>query len=206
VILGTADREATRGRLVRLGRAAFFWLIRRVLPSTPAADATGFCVLSRRVVNAIAQIKSKYRHVGFLSCTVGYAAIHHPYRQIARSTGRRIRPLREAIDEAVTIVINSSFLPLRAASAIGAFAAALNLLYVLYIVVVNLVKRQVAEGWTTLSLQISFMFLFVFINFIIISEYLARLMYQSRGEPHYHVLDERAGSVRVHEPDRRNVV
>jgi polyisoprenyl-phosphate glycosyltransferase len=206
VVLGTAKREARRGPIVRLGRDTFFWLIRRVIPSTPSPDATGFCVLSRKVVNAITQIKSNFRHVSFLSCTIGYAVHLHPYQQIARSPDHRSRPLRHAIEEAISIFVTNSFFPIRMASAVGAFAALLNLGYVLYVIVVNLVKRQVAEGWTTLSLQISVMFLFVFLNFMIISEYIARLIQESQDRPSYHVLDERASSMRLHEPERRNVV
>jgi glycosyltransferase involved in cell wall biosynthesis len=206
VVLGTTRREATRGPIVRLGREAFYWLIRRALPATPPPDATGFCVLTRRVVNAITQIKSNFRHVGFLSCTVGYAVALHPYQQIARSPHRRARPLRQAVEEAISIFITNSFVPLRMASAVGAFAALLNLGYVLYVILVNLVKRQVAEGWTTLSLQISVMFLFVFLNLLIISEYIARLIQESQDRPSYQVLDERASPMRVHDPERRNVV
>jgi glycosyltransferase involved in cell wall biosynthesis len=206
VVLGTSAREATRGPLVRLGRSAAFWLIRRMLPAAPADDATGFCVLSRRVVNAITRIKTRYRHVGFLSCAVGYTVRYHPYQQIARSPRRNNRPLREAIGEVIAIAVTGSFFPLRAASAVGALAAALNLAYVLYILLVNLLKRRVAEGWTTLSLQISCMFLFVFLNFIIISEYLARISHESRDDPQYQVLDERSSAVRIHDPERRNVV
>jgi glycosyltransferase involved in cell wall biosynthesis len=206
VILGTSERQSTRGPLVRLGRAAAYSLIGRLLPTAPRGDATGFCVLSRRVVDAIARIKARYRHAGLLSCVVGYTVKHHSYQQIARTPRRDIRPLREAIGEMISLAITSSFFPLRAASAVGALAAGLNLAYVLYILLVNLLKRQVAEGWTTLSLQISGMFLFVFVNFIIISEYLARISHESRDEPHYHVLDERSSAVRIHDPGRRNVV
>ena len=206
VVFGTTERESRRGPLVRHGRKAFFWLIHRVLPSTPSPDATGFCVLSRRVVNAITRIKARHRHVGFLSCTAGYALAYYPYRQIARRPQGHIRPLREAVEEAISIFVTNSFFPLRLASTVGAFAALLNLAYVLYVVAVNLVKRQVAEGWTTLSLQISVMFLFVFVNFIIVSEYIARIIQESQDRPTYHVLDERSSSVRIHDPERRNVV
>jgi hypothetical protein len=205
IVLGTSAREAGRGPVVLLGRTAFFWAIRRVLPWSPPPDATGFCVLSRTAVNAITRIKSKYRHLGFLSCAVGSVVTRHPYRQIARSPRRRLRPLHEAIDEAISAFVTNSFVPLRLVSYIGAFAGLLNLAYVVYILLVNLIKRQVAEGWTTLSLQISAMFFFVFLNLAIISEYVAHIMRESLDRPLYHVLDERASTVQVTDPERRNV-
>ena len=205
VVLGTSEREAGRGRLVSTGRAAFYWLLRRVLHSSLPPDATGFCVLSRPVVNAITRIKSKYRHLGFLACAVGYAVTLHPYRQLGRSPHRKFRPLRAAIDEAIALLVNNSVFPLRLVSYVGTFAGSLNLLYVLYIVAVNLVKRQVSEGWTTLSLQMSCMFFFTFLNLVILSEYIAHILHEAQNRPHYHVLEERISSVRVNDPERRNV-
>jgi glycosyltransferase involved in cell wall biosynthesis len=172
-------------------------------PPRPTRPASASC--PARPVNAITRIKSKYRHVGFLSCAVGSAAAPHPYEQIARSPRRIIRPLREAVDEAISLLVTNSFIPLRVASYVGTFAGFLNLAYVVYILLVNLVKRQVAEGWTTLSLQISAMFFFVFLNLAIISEYVAHLMQEALDRPLYHVLDERASTVRVTDPERRNV-
>lgn len=206
VVLGISEREPGRGLLTSAGRHAFYFLVRRLLRHAPPQNATGFCVLSRTAVNAITRIKSQYRHLGFLSCTVGHAATLYEYRQIARSSKRDLRPLREAVDEAIAVLITQSLFPLRAVSYLGAFAGLLNLVYVLYIILVNVVKRQVAEGWTTLSLQISFMFLCVFLNLMIISEYIARMMQETQDRPLYHVLDERSSTVKYPDSIRTNVI
>ncbi|WP_406696640.1 glycosyltransferase [Singulisphaera sp. Ch08] len=205
VVLGVSDREPGRGRLSHFARHAFYFLMRRLLHHAPPVNATGFCVLSRTAVNAITRTKSQYRHLGFLSCTVGHAVTLYDYRQIARSSKRYVRPLREAVDEAIAVLITQSPFPLRAVSYLGAFAGLMNLIYVLYILLVNVVKRQVAEGWTTLSLQISFMFFFAFLNLMIISEYVARMMQETQERPLYHVLDERCSTVKFPDPARRNV-
>jgi glycosyltransferase involved in cell wall biosynthesis len=205
VVLGTSRQESRRGLLSLAGRHAFFWVMRRVLPNAPPANATGFCVLSRTAVNAITKVKSRYRHLGFLSCAVGSAATPHEYRQIDRSRKARAQPLREAVDEGIALLVGNSFVPLRLVSYLGAFAGAVNLLYVGYVLLVNLFKNQVAEGWTTLSLQMSCMFFFVFLNLVIISEYIAHIMQESQDRPLYHVLEERSSTVRFAEPERKNV-
>jgi glycosyltransferase involved in cell wall biosynthesis len=205
IVLGTSEREKGRGPIARACRRAFFWLTRRVLHSPLPPDATGFCVLSRTVVNAITRIKSQYRHLGFLSCTVGHAVTCYPYRQIARTSKKSHRPLREMIDEGIALLVTNTLFPLRLVSYLGAFAGLLNLVYVVYIVLVNIFKGRVAEGWTTLSLQMSSMFFFVFLNLVIISEYIAHIMQESQDRPLYNVLDEQCGTGQLIDPERRNV-
>ena len=205
VVFGVSDRVPGRGRLFNASRHAFFYLMRRLTHHAPPVNATGFCVLSRTAVNAITQIKSRYRHLGFLSCTVGHSVVLHEYRQINRSTKRYVRPAREAIDEAISVFVTHSLFPLRLVSYLGAFAGSMNLIYVLYVLLVNVFKRQVAEGWTTLSLQMSCMFFFVFLNLVIISEYIAHMMQESQERPLYHVLDERCSTVQFADPGRKNV-
>ena len=81
----------------------------------------------------------------------------------------------------------------------------MNLIYVVFVFLVNVFKRQVAEGWTSLSVQMSGMFFFVFLNLVIISEYIAHIMQETQDRPLYNVLDDRSSTVRLVDPDRRNV-
>lgn len=205
VVLGISDRRSTQGWVFAAGRRAFFLLMRRVLHNAPPVNATGFCALARPAVNAITRIKSRDRHLGFLSCAVCHAVTEHPYHQIDRLHKPSVRPVREAVDEAIALLVANSFVPLRLVSYLGVFAGAMNLLYVGYVLLVNLFKRQVAEGWTTLSLQISLMFLFLCLNIMIVSEYIAHIMQESQDRPLYHVLEERCSTVPLAEPERRNV-
>jgi polyisoprenyl-phosphate glycosyltransferase len=205
LVFGVAPRRSERGLLVQLSRRAFFWILRRAVGLDLPFDATGFYALTRPALNAVTRVKSKHRHMDVLSCAIGFRAERHAYAQIDRSPSHTRRPLREAINEAIGDLVSHSVLPLRLASNIGIFAAMLNLLYVGYIAAVNLIKQRVAEGWTTLSLQHSAMFFFLFCNMTILSEYIARILQESQDQPLYHVLDDRTSSVRDDKAERRNV-
>lgn len=205
LVVGISPHRSERGPVVQLGRRAFYWLLRRAVGFAPPFDATNLYALSRPAINAVTRVKSKHRHMSVMSCAVGFEAERHPYVQIDRSPRLDRRPLREAIDEAIADLVSHSVLPLRLVSAIGVFAAALNLLYVGYIVAVNLVKQRVTEGWTTLSLQQSAMFFFLFCNLVILSEYIARILQESQVQPLYHVLDDRTSTIRDVGAERRNV-
>ena len=74
-----------------------------------------------------------------------------------------------------------------------------------YVVVVNLVKNDVAPGWTTLSLQMSMMFFLVFLVQAVLGEYVGRTLELSRDKNVYQILEERnGGSLRLSQ--QRNVL
>lgn len=206
VVIGRAPGAFEGGPILKASRDAFFWLVGKLLGIRLPADATKFCVLTRPVVNAMSRVKSRSRHLGVLSCLVSHSTTFYTYATARRSARRAGRPLPEALNEAISIYVTNSPFPLRLASALGALACGLNFLYVLYVVGINLITRQVAPGWTTMSLQMSGMFFFVFLNLIIISEYVAHIMQESQDRPLYQVLDEKVSTVTVKAAEeRRNV-
>ena len=83
-------------------------------------------------------------------------------------------------------VLAGSAAPLRWASALGVLAAVMNLAYSAYVVVINVVRGTV-EGWTSLSLQMSGMFLLLSIVLALIAEYLYQLVKRGRERPLYRV-------------------
>ena len=96
--------------------------------------------------------------------------------------------------------------PWRLVTCLAACASLLNVLYMVYVMAVNLVKRQVAEGWTTLSLQVSVMFLFLFTTLVVIAEYLAHTLEETKDRPLYHVAEEKGGPTALRDESKRNVV
>ena len=73
------------------------------------------------------------------------------------------------------VVTRSSGVPLRALSLASSILAFLSLLYPLYIITVYLTKKNVAAGWTTLSLQLSALTFIVSLMFLMIAEYLVMI-------------------------------
>lgn len=203
VLIGRALNPVQESRLFRLCRSSFYLLCRMLRLDVPPTALTYYC-LSRRAVNAVTRVKQKQRHLSMLSRTVGFPRREFTYRKEFR-TAPKLRGLFAAMDLGMHLLLHQSRSPLRLVTGLGLVASALNLLYVLYIVAVNLVKRQVVEGWTTLSLQTSFMFLFVFLILTILSECVSRILQESGTQPLYHVLEE-CGSAAIVAPQVRNVV
>ena len=112
----------------------------------------------------------------------------------------------DVFDQGMAFVVLSSISPLRLVSYLGIVAGSLNLLYVVYVIAVNLVRDHVAEGWTTLSVQMSAMFFMVFLILVMISEYVGRTLEEAGDRPIYDVLEERNSSELLPLHDRRNIL
>jgi glycosyltransferase involved in cell wall biosynthesis len=193
-VLGVATAAARGGRLFRLLRGLFYWALNALTRAQIPADSTGLCVLTRAAVNSIARTRSKRRHLRMLACTAGYPVTTYRYEPLP-GAGRDVRTLGDAVQEALSLMVANSKTPLRLVSSLGIFAGSANLLYVLYVLAIYAFKKEVAPGWTTLSLQIAAMFFFVFLILVSLSEYVVQILEESQDNPLYHVESDRTSVV-----------
>lgn len=188
----------------RLGRRLFYWYNRKFLDADIPLNATYLVSFNRRAVNALTNtnrnhryVRQLSRHIGFKLDTFEYKPMRHP---------RSDKTLRTGVMEALEIITSVSAHPIRFITWIGVFAAIANLIYACYVLIVNLTSATVAEGWTTLSLQSSGMFFFLFIIMAILAEYVGRILAESRQEPPYHIMEELTSTVAIADTTRRNVM
>lgn len=204
-VLGVTRTPPAHGWLFRCCRRLFYRLVGLLLRARIPADSTGFCVLSRAVVNTIARTRSKNRHLRLLACTLGYPVSLYRYEPMRTAIEMPRRSLGEAFADALRLVVSSSQTPLRLVSALGVFAGSLNLCYVLYVLAIYFFKKEVAPGWATLSLQSSAMFFFVFLILVLLSEYVVQILAESQDNPLYHVESDRTSTIPAGS-GRRNVL
>lgn len=194
------------GPLTRLLRRAFHAYSNRTLGLCYPPHGTTFQVLSRAAASAVARTRAKRPTFPVLASQVGYGGATHPYTPVVRPGAKPADGLLTKVDRGLTVLITSSMSPLRAVSYLGAGAAVLNLAYAGYVVGANLVLDRVAAGWTTLSLQLSGMFFFVFLVLVVLCEYVGRTLGEATDRPLYHVLEERTGSPLLPFTTRPNVL
>ena len=90
-------------------------------------------------------------------------------------------------------IISNSFKPIRMISFLGMFGSTLFLLYIIVVVflVVFLNMTWIApQGWISLATIIGCMFFLLFSCLTIMSEYLIRIMDETRDEPLYFISQE----------------
>ena len=72
----------------------------------------------------------------------------------------------------------------------------------IYVVLIYLLKKTVAPGWTTLSLQQGGMFFILFLVLTVTCEYIGRIRLDSMERPIYWVRDEVNSNVLIEDPSR----
>jgi polyisoprenyl-phosphate glycosyltransferase len=179
---------------------------RRVLRVEMQKGARSYFCLSRSALNAILAVRSRVWHLRYLAGIIGFDTSTVEYKRISRSGKQLSRNFAEDLTDAIGIVLANSKHPLRAVSALGLIASGINLLYMGYIVLVYLLKPDVAAGWTTLSMQTSVMFFLLFVILTVLSEYVAMVLEESQRRPAYFVAAEMNSNVVLRDPERRNVV
>ena len=205
IVFGLSKTPVPRSFLGLLGSRVFYWYGRKFIGLNIPLNATYLVGQNRRSINALTRIKGRYRHVRHLTRQVGFNTATYNYTPIDNHTPRKDRGLVESFRLANEIIVSYSRHPLRVVSMMGLVAGGLNLVYALYAISNYLLNTHVEQGWTTLSLELSVMFFILFIILSVISEYIGRILEETRAQPAYHIMEELSSTVLVADETRRNV-
>lgn len=201
VIVGIADRPQTLGyRIVRRLSNKLLHAINYHI----SKNATPVRCLSRRAINTILST-GNVNHQFFIKVSnTGYPTKNFEYKLADTNTLNK-RTLFSGIKQSLTLVIFNSTKPLRWISMLGVLGSLSAFIFATYSIVINLVKDDVIEGWTSMILFTSFLFMILFIILAFLGEYLARLLNEEGNQKSYYISSEETSSVML-ETDRFNVI
>lgn len=198
IVIGRSREDVTF--LYRIGRPMARYLLKLSEYSLPKG-ATRFRTLSRRAVNSI--FSSAFSSQSFLmkvqNC--GYPSKVLDYRSLRK--GKKEFP--EAFHRLLRLMVFNSLRPLRFVSLLGLFGSFLGCFFALYSLIVQIVKDDVVEGWTSIFLLISICALLQFTMLTFISEYLGRMLRELNRDKDYSLIYEKNSYVMVNR-DRINVL
>ena len=205
VVLGVRTSRAQDAWWLRAGASIFYGYVRTVLKLEIPANATHFRCLSRRAIHALAQLRRGSMRLRVFTTYVGFAPQFVAYEQVGTTSISHSRSPIEAVGTALAIVMDNSPHPLRLVAGVGLIAAMLNLSYAIYVIIVYLVRREVAPGWATISLTNAAQFFALALMSAVLCEYVGRLSTRLQGAPTFYVRSEETSAVML-EQDRRNIV
>jgi polyisoprenyl-phosphate glycosyltransferase len=191
-------KESTKNHetlFYRLGRKIFNFICKKSLTFVPPDNASFFIGLNRQALNVMVQMGGKSKFIRVFGAYSGFGKQIFQYMPKYRRKQPKKRGFLEAVIYGVDIITNNSIYPLRLVSFLGLILSGLNLLYIIYVFLVFLLKKNVMEGWVTSSLQVSTMFLMVFIVLTVLSKYIGVLLSEIKNSPSYIIEGEKNSSV-----------
>ena len=206
LVVGRA-RKPLYGPLHRIFQDLFCRTCRSLLDFELKVNTTYLLGLTRPTLNSVNRIRDRFRYIKSFSDYVGATPVFYEYDLASRSGKKWGRSMYQAVNLAIDIVVSNSVRPLRYISLLGLFVSGINLSYFGYIGLVTFFKKNLAEGWTTLSTQSALSFFVLNLVLAVICEYLGRVLVESKDRPAYFVAEEKNSSVLIAEKDKRlNVV
>lgn len=169
-------------------------------------NQSDFVLLSRKMVNSLIQIRDRSRYFKYLKLEVGYRRKIIKYDPINRGGRKRKRAVIHSISFAIDMIVTNSDKLLRSAAMLGFMISSINFIYVFYIILIAMFKKNVAEGWVTTSLVNAVMFSILFAILSIISIYISSILKETKKGPLYYVTDESNSSVIYKHIDKKNIV
>jgi glycosyltransferase involved in cell wall biosynthesis len=205
IVFGIAENLLRRNFAESLGARFFYWYSNRYLRLKIANRATFFICMNRNAANALTRSGRFMRHIRQMAQRVGFSTDYMEYKlpnQFRMYSHARTTTL---LSRAIDLISNYSSHPLRVVSYFGLVAGFLNILYALYVVTISLSHKDIAKGWTTLSLQSSLMFFLLFMILAVLAEYIGKILNETQQEPPYHIMQELSSTINIADETRRNV-
>lgn len=166
--------------------------------------------LSRKAINSIIRTRRKSRNFGYINSLIGLTKETVEYQPLKKYLYKlKKKSLIEIILSVLDISISNSFRPIRILSVLGMLFSILYLLYVVVIIILAVffgMKDLLPKGWITLSTVLGTMFLLLFSLLSIISEYVIRILDETRDEPFYFVSEEINKSSILPKKDTLNII
>jgi hypothetical protein len=129
----------------------------------------------------------RHRSLMFLPALSGYPYATIEYDRLP-STGQGPKGDTGArIAKAMDLLFSTSARPLRIITLMSLSISVLSFLYAVYVLLVVVVKDDVANGWASMSLQISGLFFLVCIILAVMSEYILQILEATTHHPRYHI-------------------
>lgn len=193
IVYAARKNRSNESWLKRLTSTAFYRIARKMTGLNLPSDAGNFRVINRKVVNSITQLKENNRHLLMLYAYVGYKMASIPFEPENRFAGHSKYNYFKLVNLALDSIISFSHRPLRYMSFISVMIALLMTCYAGFILLDKIFyNQQLADGLASLILVISGLFAILFLFLAIISEYIGRILVESKNRPLYYIREEYA--------------
>ncbi len=191
VVYGTRSRRDGETWLKRVTAAAFYRVMGRLSDTTIPRDTGDFRLVSRRVLDALRQMRERQRFMKGLFAWVGFRQVSFPYERAPRVAGGSKFNYWRLWNLAIEGITGFSTVPLRMATYVGVLTAMAAFAWGLWIIARTVLWGDPVQGWPSLMTAMLFLGGLQLVALGIVGEYLGRLYVEVKQRPLYLVGDWR---------------
>lgn len=187
----------------------FLSLIEKISTHDFSYESTYLLALNRKAVNSITKIRRKSRNFSYISNSIGFRKTTITYKALRTKRSKIRNPnFIELMLIVSDIIISNSFRPIRILTALGMIVSLVFLSYIFFVAIIAIFFNiyYAPKGWISLASATGIMFFLLFSILTVISEYIIRILNESRSEPLYFIAEEMDKSVINSSKKRLNVI
>jgi dolichol-phosphate mannosyltransferase len=190
-----AVRRSRRGEsfFKLLTARMFYRTIKRLTNVAIPVDTGDFRLMSRRVVDALGQVRERHRFLRGLVSWIGYRQTGVEYDRAERFSGETKYPFSKMLKFAIDGVTSFSEIPLRFATYFGFIVSGFAFLYAFVVILLKLFHLN-TPGYTSMMVAILFLGGVQLVGVGILGEYVGRVYDEIKGRPLYLVSKVKRGS------------
>lgn len=182
------------GIVKRLGYFAFYRLLRAISDLEIPLDSGDFCLMDRKVVEALKSLPEQMRFIRGLRTFVGFRQTGLQYERAAREAGKPKYTFRALVKLAIDGLVSFSSYPLHLVTYIGVFTVILAIGLSIWVVADAFLNQATPRGWASTMVVVLFMGAVQLISLGIIGEYIRRIFLEAKGRPTYIVREVQKAS------------
>ena len=182
-----AQRRVRAGetRLKRATAHLFYKVMRHAGRVKLPPDTGDFRLMSRRVVDAVAQLREQHRFMKGLFAWVGFPTASVLYDRAPRHAGETKWSYWRLWNLALEGITGFTVMPLKIATYLGLAVALLSLVYGAEVVIKTLIRGNEVAGYPSLMTVILFLGGVQLMTLGVIGEYLGRVFNETKRRPLY---------------------
>ncbi len=182
-----AERRARDGETwLKKATASLFYRLMQKLGRVPLPRNAGdFRLMSRRVVDAVLQLREQHRFMKGLFAWVGFPTKAVPYDRAPRQAGTTKWSYWKLWNLALEGITGFTVMPLKVATYLGVLVATFAVIYGAQVVVKTLLFGNPVAGYPSLMTVILFLGGVQLVTLGVIGEYLGRVFNETKRRPLY---------------------
>lgn len=197
VVYATRKTRKGESKFKLLTASVFYRVIKRLTNVSIPVDTGDFRLMSRRVVDALAQTREKNRFLRGLVSWVGFRQTGVEYERDERYSGKTKYPFSKMLRFALDGITSFSEIPLRGATYFGFATSGVAFIYALIVLILKLFfHKDYLPGYPSIIVSILFLGGVQLITIGILGEYVGRIYDEVKSRPLYLT----SGIVRSREP------